>query len=197
MEAPGFAGAAPSYATPMMGMGGGYAGGSSSVVSPAAGGQIVLLGQGGQQAPLPKTLNEMEAELQALQKENFDLKMTIFYQKARFRSKDWLGGWTGGTRSDLLSDRTCASYVSAVRALPCHQIVCGTDVFIWSPPFIRTSSGGAGAAAGLRGPRGGGVAADGAAAGAGGGHDGPRVPHAGEGRPARRGMNVDRRVSVR
>lgn len=29
----------------------------------------------------PKTLNEMEAELHSLHKENFDLKMTIYYQK--------------------------------------------------------------------------------------------------------------------
>jgi len=78
---------------PMMSGGGG----SSNAVSPAAGGgaggQLVLSGGGGGQ-PLPKTLNEMEAELQALQKENFDLKMTIFYQKARARGMDGcMHGW--------------------------------------------------------------------------------------------------------
>eukprot|EP00624_Nannochloropsis_granulata_P003552 evm.model.NODE_27998_length_27464_cov_27.523705.1 len=38
---------------------------------------IDLLFKGGQ----PKTLNEMETELHSLHKENFDLKMTIYYQK--------------------------------------------------------------------------------------------------------------------
>lgn len=30
---------------------------------------------------MPKTLNEMEVELHSLHKENFDLKMSIYYQK--------------------------------------------------------------------------------------------------------------------
>lgn len=58
---------------------------SSSAISPAGagiGGQLVLAGNGEQGQLLPKTLNEMEAELQKLQKQNWDQKMTIFYQKA-------------------------------------------------------------------------------------------------------------------
>lgn len=36
------------------------------------------------QTPAPKTLNDLEAQFQQLQRENFDLKMTIFYQDQRF-----------------------------------------------------------------------------------------------------------------
>jgi hypothetical protein len=88
---------------------------------------IVPSGGGGQ--PLPKTLNEMEAELQALQKENFDLKMTIFYQKARAC--------------------VCVGGISELRQARHFQASRQTA---HARPFLFPT-GGAGAAAGLRGTR--------------------------------------------
>ena len=60
-----------------------------------AGGQMGGHTQGQGNAGLPKTLNEMEAELQQLQRENFDLKMAIYHYKVRkgFGDRGLLGCW--------------------------------------------------------------------------------------------------------
>lgn len=65
--------------TPMLG--GRHGGLATSTSSPGSGAGVGGQGQMVVHAMQPKTLNEMEAELQQLQRENFDLKMAIFYQK--------------------------------------------------------------------------------------------------------------------